>query len=484
MSFFFWCVDSCVFFVYIKVILIQVLTKQKMDPIVGDFTLTSVKTDGQIQIPAIITTTFPRAIKQNEGYEIALKSIAHAPVKNLVRNHFDLIEKTFTEISWKVKAETHYLSSRFYESQADLLMEIYRILGSLDDPPPMLLYEKNGETTLKFLQHYIDVHADMFLNRPFKYKRRHDETPTTISRKKRALEPHSQFNFNSNLSKVDRLKTLETAVEKLDKEWQWAVMFYKDYENIKEITSSYYRWKNQSNVIFHWDKKMINHEDILKTNNEQFKKFEENLVLLVTSKEYEGDKVNAKIQLDRLNETVSKVMALTQQLQEEQNSTVERLESKIDENNQTMMSFIQILSEQFGNDKTQLLATDTSHFVSRKDKTIVRAKEITVSSKPIVTTRLGFLYCSVVENTLLNNRQTRLLCIFPIISKRGYSFYEVKEAIYKTVSVLQFSTITFTILDSEGDLMEFMLEGDELTNQRDGQKKYPTILNLHIQKRL
>ena len=308
--------------------------------------------------------------------------------------------------------------------------------------------------------------------------------PTTISRKKRALEPHSQFNFNSNQSKVDRLKTLETAVEKLDKEWQWALMFYKDYENIKDITSSYYKWKEQANIIFQYSKKMKDHEDILKTNNEQFKKFEENLVLLVTSKEYEADKVNAKINLDRLNETVSKVMTLSKQVQVDRNSALERLESKIAENNQTMMSFIEILSEQFGNDKTQLLATDTSHFVSRKDKTIIRAKEITVSSEAIVTTRLGFLYCSVVENTLLNNRETRLLCIFPIISKRGYSFYEVKEAIYKTVSVLQFSTITFTILDSEGDLVEFMLEGDELTNQQDGQKKYPTILNLHIRKRL
>ena len=93
----------------------------------------------------------------------------------------------------------------------------------------------------KLRKHYIDVHADMFLNRPFKYKRRHDEMSTTISRKQRALEPHSQFNFNSNQSKVDRLKTLETAVEKPDIEWQWALMFYKDYENIKDITSSYYK---------------------------------------------------------------------------------------------------------------------------------------------------------------------------------------------------------------------------------------------------
>ena len=70
-----------------------------MDPIIGDFTLTSVRPDDQIQIPAVITTTFPRAIKQHEGFEIALKSIAHAPVKNLVRNHFDLIRKTFTDNS-------------------------------------------------------------------------------------------------------------------------------------------------------------------------------------------------------------------------------------------------------------------------------------------------------------------------------------------------------------------------------------------------
>ena len=73
--------------------------------------------------------------------------------------------------------------------------------------------------------------------------------------------------------------------------------------------------------------------------------------------------------------------------------------------------------------------------------------------------------------------------LWAVISKSGYSFYEVKEAIYKPISVLQFSTITFTILDSEGDLVEFSLEGDQLTNKGDDKKKHPTLLNLHIRQR-
>ena len=84
-----------------------------------------------------------------------------------------------------------------------------------------------------------------------------------------------------------------------------------------------------------------------------------------------------------------------------------------------------------GDDSSELMATDTSNFVSSKDKDDIKATQITVSAKPIVTTRLGFLYCSIVENSLINNKETRLLCIFPIVSKRGYSFYEINQTIYK-----------------------------------------------------
>ena len=501
-----------------------------MDPIVGDFTLTSKTARNpptpNYENPAIISTTFPRAIKQTEGYEISLKSIAHAPVKNLVRSEFDLVTWTITGGSWISSPVTYNLPSRFYESRADLLMEIYRILGALDDPPPMILYEKDGETTLKFTDsHAIDIHSDIFLNRPFKYKRFADSELTTVSRKKRTLDSddmtmykrksvirrkrdtdfefhpyyHGQMRFDNRQAKVDRLKAIEKAVIDLDKHWHQVEKIYETV-GLKEIQKAYGGWRAQMTRFVEWSRQKDSHDAVLLANNDKIKDF--NAVLLANNEKIEDfqqkldtlpsliakssaiETEKNKRELDQLNSSIDQVVDLTNKLQEDQNRVLYRLGTKIDENHQDMRTVIEVLTKQLGHDSLQLMATDTSNFVSTKDKAIVRAKEVTVSSDPIVTTRLGFLYCNVIENSLINNKESRLLCIFPIISKRGYSFYEVRESIYKPISVLQFSTITFTILDSEGDLVEFSLEGDQLTNIGDRKRKYPTLVNLHIQKRL
>ena len=55
-----------------------------MDPIIGEFTITSGSD------PAIFHTTFARAINLDEGYELGLKSIYHGPVNNLVFPKFIL----------------------------------------------------------------------------------------------------------------------------------------------------------------------------------------------------------------------------------------------------------------------------------------------------------------------------------------------------------------------------------------------------------
>ena len=477
----------------------------KMDPIIGDFTLTSktAKTppNPDYENPAIISTTFPRAIKQNEGYEISLKSIAHAPVKNLVRSEFDLVTSTFKEIMWYHIPKTYSLPSRFYESQSDLLMEIYRILGALDDPPPMILYKKDGETTLKFTSsHTIDIHSDIFLNRPFKYNLFEDEMMKTVSRKKRVLDedatprkkryfeasgPNMGLKFDVRQTKVDRIRRLELALEKLHQTWTPMRDYYTDVD-FKHITDAYQDWRDQTKVLVSWKLDKRAFEIQLTDANVKLKTFEEKLATLpaLVAKTSAIDKEKIKIELDNLKTSINEVTDRANEAQEEYDIVLDRLELKIDKNHQAMTNMVKVLTKELGHDSTQLMATDTSNFVSTKDKAIIRAREITVSSKPIVTTRLGFLYCNVIENSLINNKESRLLCIFPIISKRGYSFYEVREAIYKPISVLQFSTITFTILDSEGDLVEFSLEGDQLTNRGNRKRKYPTLLNLHIQKRL
>jgi len=486
----------------------------KMDPLIGDLTLTS-KTSKEprtddYENPAIISTTFPRSIKQNEGYEIALKSIAHAPVKNIVRSDFKYIIKTTNEDgSSYLMGHSLNLSSRFYESQADILTEIYRILSSLADPPPMQLYEKGGETTLKFTPHhyyldeneynekklefdyYLDFCSDIFLNRPFKYKRFEDDQEKTLNRRKRY---YSEFEFTRKKGKID----CKEAILRIYDEFTW----FKDQNDNPEmewyewwnkwwpsIEAMYKQWKNQADFIIQLKK-----EDWPKHEKEIKKVIEDisELRVLIEGLDMNVDQDHVDVaQREGKTQTKDHLTKLTKRmidLESLEESILGRMERKMEYMlDDSIMEMRQVI---LGDDSSQLMATDTSNFVSTKDKDDVKATEITVSATPIVTTRLGFLYCSIIENSLINNNQSRLLCIFPIISKRGYSFYEINQTIYKTIAVLQFSTITFSIVDPEGDLVEFNLQGDELSNQANqtdeqkAKKKYPTILNLHIRKAL
>ena len=483
-----------------------------MDPIIGDFTLTSKTTKNppseEYENPAIISTTFPRAIKQNEGYEIALKSIAHAPVKNLVLNQFHLITYRYDDGMIGNRTSTFQLTNRFYESQSDILMEIYRILSSLDDPPDMLLYEKDEETILNFIdntapggqfdvQHELYFRTDLFLNRPFKY----NTYSSSTYRKKRSLKRLK------NDSVLTKLSDLQRAVKDLDEEWKPHRAFFELLADANvdptRMANSYLVWQRQYQMLenFKTDRKQLieqlNDHIEPKQEAEAWNAIKEDLDVkikdnleAISSFRTEVEKVAA---LDRANNDLQNICKKLQDNIDEIKEMVDdlnvrdfvlnRLEGKIDRNGRAIVKGFSDLNKSLGQDTSRIIMHDTSNFVSTKDKVFVGAKEISVSKKVIVTTRLGFLYCNVVENSLINNKESRLLCIFPIVSKRGYSFYEVKEAIYKPISVLQFSTITFTILDSEGDLVEFSLEGDQLTNKGDDKKKYPTLLNLHIRQR-
>lgn len=495
-----------------------------MDPLIGDLTLTSNTKKAaehenpddypdDYENPAIISTTFPRSIKQNEGYEIALKSIAHAPVKNIVRSEFTFVTKHISEdkTSTYSAGQELNLSSRFYESQADILTEIYRILNSLADPPPMQLYEKNGETTLKFTpkhfytdenepnekrveqEFYLDFRSDIFLNRPFKYKRFIEEK--TLKRKKRFIEdiPDLEFRYKQN-GKPD----FQDAILRVYREFALLQRQIERTGQLSEgpgaitwghIESMYWEWKAQAEFIINLKKKdwpdhkiqiekVITDLSTMKDSIEKIElKDEEHIVRLkrrIEELETVGEDIHDTVKTDMQYIMDDHQNKMDYIIEKHQDSITSFINDSLTEMRQVFL----------GDDSSELMATDTSNFVSSKDKDDIKATQITVSAKPIVTTRLGFLYCSIVENSLINNKETRLLCIFPIVSKRGYSFYEINQTIYKAISVLQFSTITFAIVDSEGNLVEFSLEGDDLNTQKIGKKKYPTLLNLHIRKRL
>ena len=129
-------------------------------------------------------------------------------------------------------------------------------------------------------------------------------------------------------------------------------------------------------------------------------------------------------------------------------------------------------------DKDHKYSIDTSQMASRR-KQMLHVTEISVSMKPVQKTRLAFLYASPVENSLINDKESRLLAPFPVNSKNGYSYVEFAQPIYRDISVRQFMDISFYILDSNGKTIDFNLYGDDIDQEH---REYPTILNLDIRR--
>lgn len=68
---------------------------------------------------------------------------------------------------------------------------------------------------------------------------------------------------------------------------------------------------------------------------------------------------------------------------------------------------------------------------------------------------LGFLYCSVIENSYINTRASRLMASIPLKSKSGFSQHEFVNPYYYAIAISDFSSIEFELRDGEGDLIDF-----------------------------
>jgi DNA repair ATPase RecN len=127
-------------------------------------------------------------------------------------------------------------------------------------------------------------------------------------------------------------------------------------------------------------------------------------------------------------------------------------------------------------DVKQSYAIDTMRIATALDG-ILALSQISVKVTPVIKTDLAFLYSSIVENSLINNKESRLLTTIPITSRRGYNYFQFSQPIYRTISVRQFMDISFQLLDKKGNFFKFNLYGDDVTEVN---REYPTILNLHI----
>ena len=85
--------------------------------------------------------------------------------------------------------------------------------------------------------------------------------------------------------------------------------------------------------------------------------------------------------------------------------------------------------------------------------------------------QIGFVYSSIVSNSLIDYRVSRLLDTVVIKShKNGHHLFEVQNPVFHEVSAASFIDISFEIRDVNGDIIKF--HGD-----------LPTILTLGIRKR-
>ena len=85
----------------------------------------------------------------------------------------------------------------------------------------------------------------------------------------------------------------------------------------------------------------------------------------------------------------------------------------------------------------------------------------------------GFLYSSIVANSIIDHKQARLLATVPMKSEDGYNYHEFQNPTYNPLSVHSFSEASFVFTDENGN---------ELPMQyvKDGFVQYPTILVLHL----
>ena len=65
-------------------------------------------------------------------------------------------------------------------------------------------------------------------------------------------------------------------------------------------------------------------------------------------------------------------------------------------------------------------------------------------------TEMCFVYLSIVQNSFINGRKSRIVCVFPIKSDDGYTFFEFKQPTYIPINIRQFSKMELTLKDVRG----------------------------------
>ena len=432
-----------------------------MDPIVGEFTVTSWSD------PAQFHTTFPRSVRLEDGYEIALKSISHGPVTNLVHN-------TFTLHSDTSKKELE-ITPRFYESPADVLIDVHKKIAEVAPVP--LLYEQDGHIKMKMLDgSRISISEKMFLNRTFKYKiydqpshntKRAKKQPIALSKSIGAMKQQLTGLRNAVGSNKQAPSPQALAIDYLITEAdELGEIFANNVVNARLTDNFSSRLGDIMGDM---------NENLLRTHKNRPERFYLNIKAIGSEFKDMARKVEEDTNRSRIDGLEEGNEGLKRNA-ESVNYRIQGMEDKFGEFSVSLQTLAESLSNK-PDDSTYSI--DTSQ-LSSSDSQNLLVTELSVPMTPIVKTDLAFLYCSIVENSLVNNEETRVLTTIPITSRRGYNYFQFAQPIYRSISVRQFMDISFHILDVNENYMNFNLYGDDVDLKN---RKYPTILNLHIRRR-
>ena len=461
-----------------------------MDSIVGEFTVTSWNDPSQFH------TNFPRSVRLDEGYEIALKSISHGPVTNLVHNKFTLYTPSSKEVI--------EITPRFYESPSDILLDIHKEITKKGHIP--LLYEKDGHIKMKMLNDYwIEINENMFLNRTFKYEMY--DPVSHIEKRERLKKKKKESSLDERIDAM--MELLNSVINEMGSEYQKqsdSVTFIRnELSALRNLLSKYFisgsLTRHIANELGVMSENILALLGTYKTNvalfHNQSSVISSNLKSLIRKVEYNDNKerigsLEARATksegLNKDNEDKIEDLETRALKTDEGNKRLElevtNMETKIDSMDRKIDQFTLVLermNENITADKEpdgSTYSIDKSQMASRNRENLL-VTEVSIPITPIVKTDLAFLYCSIVENSLVNNEETRVLTTIPITSRRGYNYFQFAQPIYRSISVRQFMDISFHILDVNENFMNFNLFGDDVDKVN---RKYPTILNLHIRR--
>jgi len=82
-------------------------------------------------------------------------------------------------------------------------------------------------------------------------------------------------------------------------------------------------------------------------------------------------------------------------------------------------------------------------------------------------TGMAFVYMNIVENSYINGKKSRVLTVFPVASKGGYTYHEFMNSAYIPIEVKEFSEIEIELRDVKGKLLKI-------------DNSYDTIISMHI----